>query len=1656
LQLNELGGLKTLDRSFYPAARYRNDGQTRGFLPRSVVEMKPIRRVLTMIAFTLLGIGAGSAAAQENILYNFAGNPADGSQPTAGLISDAKGNLYGTTEYGGANSNGAVFELSPAEGGGWTETLLFSFNQATDGSEPLGSLVLDKDGNLYGTASYGGTNGGGTVFELSPGAGGVWTFNLLYSFGPGNGNGESGPSYPKANLILDTKGNLYGTSESGGLNNFGTVFELSPSTGGDWTLNVLHTFYTGSNATNDGQFPYGGLIFDTKGNLYGTTSGGGANGSLSGTVFELSPAAGGTWTESVLWSFNTPSDGDATHPAAALVFDAQGNLYGTSTQGGNNGTNDGAVFELSPGAGGAWTEKVLWNFSGGPADGSVPYCNLVLDAQGNLYGTTYSGGSNGYVINNGYVLGTVFELSPTAGGTWTETILHDFYATASDGFNPDDGLLADSAGNLYGTTQLGGSYYSTLNRYQNWGTVFEIGAAALPVFSPVAGTYVGAQSVTITSATNNAAIYYTTDGTTPTTLSTRYSGSIPVAASETIKAFATIAGYPNSAVASADYIIVVKPTVEVTPSSNSIFTTQPLTVTITVGGPGGDPTPTGTVTLGSGSYSSAAATLSGGSATIVIPAGSLASGSGSVTFETDTLTATYTPDSSGSLYYADANGTGSVTVTKAFPSVRFTLSPSTVTTEQALTVHVVVSGGSGNPTPTGSVIFCYSSVGFAALPGRPRKGAVAVAPDAANPCPYLSAAVTLIDGSASIIIPAGSLPAGTDAFEVSYTPDSAGSKIYAAWASTGSVIVTKATPVVTLTPSAKTITTREPLTVTVAVSGGSGATAPTGSVTLTSGAYTSAAVALSSGSATITVPAGSLAVGQDTLTVKYAPDTAGSANYNGATGTGSVMVTKVTPTVALTLSSKSITTRQALTVTVAVNGGSGNPTPTGSVTLSSGAYTSAAAALSSGGATITVPAGSLAVGSDKLTVSYIPDSASSPNYNSATGTGSVTVATTTTPSVSLTASAKSVTTRQALTVTVAVSGGSGNPTPTGSVILTSGSFTSAAGTLSGGSATISIPAGSLAVGSDTLTATYTPDSASSTTYNTGAGTSSVSVTSPITPTVTLSAASSITTVQALTVSVAVNGGSGSPTPTGSVTLTSGSYTSAAATLSSGSATISVPAGSLAAGSDTLKVTYTANSASSPIYNGSTGTGSVSVTKATPALNVTASEKTITTADSLTVTATVSSGAGNPVPSGTVQLAGGGYTSAAETLASGSYTFAIPANSLSAGKDTLTVSYSGNSDYALGSGTVSVIVTLPLTPTLKVTPSVTTLVLTSTLNVMAAVSGTGATPTGTVKLSGGGYTSGSQTLTNGSYSFAIPANSLSVGTDTLTVSYSGDSNYAAGTGSASISVLAAPLTPTVTVTPAAASLDSSSSLSVTTSVSGAGVTPTGTVTLSGGGYTSASQTLTNGSSTFTIPANSLSVGVDTLSVSYSGDSIYGTGSGTASVAVTASVFTLAATSPSAVSPGSPATSTVTVSTTTGYTGTITLACALTSSPTGSKHLPTCSSGSSTVTLNNGATTGTATVTISSTSSNGTVAKSNGPGWAGGAVLALLVIIGIPARRRHWRSMLGVLALMAVLGSLAACGGSSSATTAGNYTFTVTATGSPSVTPSPTTTFTVTIN
>jgi len=855
-------------------------------------------------------------------------------------------------------------------------------------------------------------------------------------------------------------------------------------------------------------------------------------------------------------------------------------------------------------------------------------------------------------------------------------------------------------------------------------------------------------------------------------------------------------------------------------------------------------------------------------------------------------------------------------------------------------------------------------------------------------CSAPSVTVTGTDFTASTlsVSTASATPAGTYAATVTATDAATGE--FSAVSSLPVVVVSagKSTPTMAVTPALNTITTAQTLAVTIGVSGGNGNATPTGTVTLIAGSFLSPATVLSGGSASITVPAGAMAVGTDTLKASYTPDSASASTWNGAAGTSltvTVTAPKITPTLTVTPAWLSIASSQSLNVTVSISAANTSTVIPGNLVLNSGTYTSAAITSMMNSAMITVPAGALSIGTDTLTVTFTPDPVYSAGYAATTASVTVLVGSVVKPTVTAASSTSTITTAQSLGVGIVVNGGSGGQFPTGTVTLSSGSYASSATSLTFGQVNILIPAGALAIGTDTLTASYTPDSASASLYGSASGTTAVTVSGParVAPTMTATPSStSITTIQGLTISVALSGASGSPTPTGSLTLTGGGYSSVPASLAVGAATIALPAGSLATGTDTLMVSYTPDNASLSTYLADSIKVQVSVTaaqKATaPTLGLSLSSASITTAQTLTVTATVSGGAGSPTPTGSASLTGGGYTSSAATLSSGSVSILIPAGSLATGTDTLTVSYTPDngcvSTYLADSTNAQVLVTAvakATAPTLGISLSSTSITTAQTLMVTATVSGgTGSpAPTGSVSLTGGGYTSSAATLSSGSVSILIPAGSLGVGTDTLAASYTPDSassaTYLGTSGTASITVAAPPATG------------------------------------------------------FTIDATSVSV------------------------------------APGATEKNS---STITVTPSGGLTGSVALTAAITTAPANAQYLPTLAFGSTSPVSLTGATAGTATLTISTTApSSAFLARPQRPGtpWyaAGSATLACILLFGFPVRRRNWRNLLAMPALLVALaGGILACGAGGNSpensgggstnpgTTPGSYTITVTGT------------------
>lgn len=462
---------------------------------------RTMRNLIVAFVATMLLL-AVSALAQDSevVLHTFAGG-SDGALGGYHLVSDSAGNLYGTTLGGGNSATGCevftnvvgcgiVFKLTPTG----TEIVLHVFTGGKDGGVPLGGVVLDTAGNLYGTTLFGGNKkpevchavgiyaaGCGVVYKLAPTRHGSWKYTVLYTFTGGTDGSE-----PWGNLILDAAGNLYGTTTIGGNDNggndtclppygCGVVFELTPGIGGPWTESVLYTF----NGSTDGAYSYGGLTFDPQGNLYGTTQFGGDNSCFPpygcGVVFQLAPAPSGPWTETPLHAFTGAPDG-ALPFNTRVTLDASGNLYGTTFSGGDttryycrhgDPAGCGVVFELAQGT---WAETVLHAFTDG-RDGGFGWASVIFDSSGNLYGVTENGGKRDPSCTSILGCGVVFKMTAAGQGLRTESVLYSFTGE-SDGRGPDTNLLFDSTGNLYGMTYAGGD--DSCNPPYGCGVVFEL------------------------------------------------------------------------------------------------------------------------------------------------------------------------------------------------------------------------------------------------------------------------------------------------------------------------------------------------------------------------------------------------------------------------------------------------------------------------------------------------------------------------------------------------------------------------------------------------------------------------------------------------------------------------------------------------------------------------------------------------------------------------------------------------------------------------------------------------------------------------------------------------------------------------------------------------------------------------------------------------------------------------------------------------------------------------------------------------------------------------------------------------------------------------------------------------------------------------------
>jgi uncharacterized repeat protein (TIGR03803 family) len=837
-----------------------------------------------------------------------------------------------------------------------TEAVLYNFTGGSDGLHPQSSLVSDSAGNFYGTTALGGTCPGwnqygcGVVFELSPNGSGGWKQTVLHTFAaPPDG---ANPLFSPA--IFDKSGNLYGTTQWGGAFNVGTVFELSP-VGASWTVNILYSFTGGA----DGGHPAAGLILDEAGNLYGTGQTGGAN--AQGTVFKVAPSG----AETLLYTFGSQS-GDGSYPFAGLVLDQTGNLYGTTLSGGAH--DGGTVFKLTP----TGTETVLYSFGSQSGDGSNPYAGLVFDKTGNLYGATYSGGTNGG--------GTVFKLSPTG----TETVLYSFGSQSGDGSNPYGGsLVLDNNGNLYGTTVGGGAHGD--------GTVFKL-------------TPTGTETVLYSFGSQSG------DGSKP------WAGVVLDEKGNLYGTTQAGGAYGAGVVFEVSLVGAATATTLVSGQNPSIFG-QAVTFTASVSSTAGSPT--GTVILFDGSTQVGSGTLTKGSVSIVVA---------SLPVGADSMTAEY---QGGAGFTSSTSTPLSQTVSLAPTATTLTSSLNPAATNQLVTFTATVTSQYGGAA-TGSVVF-YS--------GSQSLGTVSLSGNHA----------TLTTSFAT---------AGTYSISAKYNGDPNNA---VSTSPTLSQVIIAATTT-TLTSSLNPSLVGQAVTFTATVSSTAG-TPPNGEiVTFNNGSAVLGVAPLSRGVASFTTS--SMLAGIYTITASYA----GDANFGSSTSPGLRQVvnltTKSATATTLVSSLNPSIYGQKVTWTATVTT-SGSITPTGKVYFNWDVFSIGAATLNASGvATLTVS--TLSADTYPLTAAYLGDA------NNTTSTSAVLnqVIKEITSTAALTSSPNPSTQGQAVTFTATIT--SPTVTPTGPVTFMAGKTVLGTAQLSGGKAKFTTS--TLPVGSTTVTATYYGDS----------------------------------------------------------------------------------------------------------------------------------------------------------------------------------------------------------------------------------------------------------------------------------------------------------------------------------------------------------------------------------------------------------------------------------------------------------------------------------------------------------------------------------------------------------------------------------------------------
>jgi len=549
--------------------------QTTAGYPTNDHTSRPQLAVALAVALLLLGVRAASAQTLD-VLHSFTGG-GDGATPNAGLTMDRSGYFYGTTKQGGANGPngfGTVYRLTQ-QSEGWTLVPVYSFGGGNDGSSPMGRVIFGPNGALYGTTSSGGGtgcggNGCGIVFSLQPPMTSPhdvlaeWRESVLYRFGGGNDAAS-----PTGDIAFDSSGNLYGTTTSGGSYQKGTVYELTPTDQG-WTESILWNFTGGS----DGGSPASGLMTDSAGNLYGTAQSGGSNG--YGLVFQMTQS-GGSWTRHTLYSFQNHSDG--ANPSGGLILDASGNLYGSTPSDGSSG--GGTIFELVRQSNGSWTFSLLYGFSGQAGGG--PQASFAIDTTGTLYGTAYKDGAHGF--------GSVVKLAPSNHG-WVYADLHDF-VYENDGAEPAGNLVLDSNGNMYGTASTAGEY--------GYGVAFEITTLDILTSSLPSGVVHRAYSASL--AVQGGVSPYSwslTQGSLPTGLTLSTGGTIsgtPTAQGNSSFTVQVSDSEQPPATASASLSITIQSGLQITTTSLSAATVD-LPYNATLAATGGVPPYTWSITQG--------------------------------------------------------------------------------------------------------------------------------------------------------------------------------------------------------------------------------------------------------------------------------------------------------------------------------------------------------------------------------------------------------------------------------------------------------------------------------------------------------------------------------------------------------------------------------------------------------------------------------------------------------------------------------------------------------------------------------------------------------------------------------------------------------------------------------------------------------------------------------------------------------------------------------------------------------------------------------------------------------------------------------------------------------------------------------------------------